>query len=89
MIYLINLPAHPHLSQLWTRIPKTGSWPKGRKAHGACCINYDKPNPLLLMVGGMDREEARMRDMWLLNVNQCRWTQVSHMCVEADHVTLT
>ena len=41
------------------------------------------------MVGGMDREEARMRDMWLLNVNQCRWTQVSHMCVEADHVTLT
>jgi serine/threonine protein kinase len=63
-------------SLLWTRIPKTGSWPKGRKAHGACCINYDKPNPLLLMVGGMDREEARMRDMWLLNVNQCRWTQL-------------
>ena len=62
--------------QQWKKIPKSGSWPLGRKRHAACCLNYGQQNPQVLMAGGVDENGTQLRDMWLLDVDAGKWTKV-------------
>ena len=48
--------------------------PVGR--HGACCLNYGEDHPKLLISGGMDEGFNVLEDMWILDVNSGKWTEV-------------
>ena len=50
--------------------------PVERAYHGACCLNYGKDNPKLLISGGLDNGNNVLRDMWILDVNSGKWTEV-------------
>ena len=52
------------------------SWPSARANHAACCLNYDKTHPKLLVHGGLDKERSVLGDMWMLDVNSGKWTEV-------------
>ncbi len=52
-------------------------WPVGRYAHAACCLNYGQDHPQLLVYGGLDRGHKTLGDMWTLNVDTVKWTEVS------------
>ena len=49
--------------------------PVGRAYHGACCLNYGKDNPKLLMSGGLNGDNV-LGDMWILDVNSGKRTEV-------------
>ena len=50
--------------------------PVGRDNHGACCLNYGEDNPKVLMYGGLDNGTNVLGDMWILDVNSGKWTEV-------------
>ena len=50
--------------------------PVGRQAHRACCLNYGEDNPKLLISGGEDEGYNVLGDMWILDVNSGKWTEV-------------
>ena len=50
--------------------------PVGRRDHGACCLNYGEDNPKVLMSGGLDNGVNVLGDMWILDVNSGKWTEV-------------
>ena len=50
--------------------------PVGRSDHGACCLNYCEDNPKLLISGGLDEGNNVLGDMWILDVNSGKWTEV-------------
>ena len=52
-------------------------WPIGRFSHAACCLNYDEDHPKLLVSGGVSDELEVLEDMWLLDVDSGKWTEVS------------
>ncbi len=52
-------------------------WPVGRSSHAACCLNYDGNHPQLLVYGGVDDKKSVLRDMWILDVDSVKWTEVS------------
>ena len=51
-------------------------WPLGRFSHAACCLNYGEANPKLLIFGGVNQELEVLGDMWILDVNTGKWTEV-------------
>ena len=51
-------------------------WPVGRSSHAACCLNYGQDHPQLLVYGGVDNDVKALRDMWILNVDIGKWTEV-------------
>ncbi len=51
--------------------------PVGRAAHAACCLNYGEDHPQLLVHGGQDNNESVLGDMWVLDVDTGKWTEVS------------
>ncbi len=52
-------------------------WPLGRSDHAACCLNYGRDHPQLLVYGGLDNKNSVLRDMWVLDVDSGKWTEVS------------
>ena len=50
-------------------------WPVGRSHHAACCLNYGEDHPQLLVHGGVDSNSV-LGDMWTLDVNTGKWTEV-------------
>ena len=51
-------------------------WPLGRFGHAACCLNYGEAHPKLLVSGGVNQELEVMGDIWILDVDSGKWTQV-------------
>ena len=49
--------------------------PVERYYHGACCLNYGEDNPKLLISGGL-KDTNVLGDMWILDVNSGKWTEV-------------
>ncbi len=54
-------------------------WPVGRSSHAACCLNYGQDHPQLLMYGGLDNDNKTLDDMWILNADTGKWTEVRMM----------
>ena len=50
--------------------------PVERRYHGACCLNYGEDHPKVLIHGGLDIDLNVLGDMWILDVNSCKWTEV-------------
>ena len=50
--------------------------PVERQNHGACCLNYGEDHPKLLISGGLNEYGDVLRDMWILDVNSGKWTEV-------------
>ena len=50
--------------------------PPKRAYHAACCLNYGEDHPKLLVSGGVDEDDDVLGDMWILDVNSGRWTEV-------------
>ncbi len=51
-------------------------WPAERSSQATCCINYGEDHPQLLVHGGLDDNVSVLRDMWILDVNTGKWTEV-------------
>ena len=57
--------------------PVTGeAWPAGRFSHAACCLNYGEDHPKVLLSGGIGKDLQVLGDMWMLDVESCKWTEV-------------
>ncbi len=52
-------------------------WPVGRAFHAACCLNYCGDHLQLLVYGGLDDKKSALKDMWVLDVDSVKWTEVS------------
>ncbi len=52
-------------------------WPVRRSGHAACCLNYGGDHPQLLVYGGVDDKKSVLRNMWVLDVDNVKWTEVS------------
>ena len=50
--------------------------PVERWYQGACCLNYGKDNPKVLISGGLGKDNNVLGDMWILDVNSGKWTEV-------------
>ena len=50
--------------------------PVGRSTHAACCFNQYEEHPKLLISGGVDEDKKMLGDMWILDVDHCKWTEV-------------
>ena len=48
----------------------------GRATHAACCFNQCEEYPKLLFSGGVDKDKKMLGDMWILDVDHCKWTGV-------------
>ena len=51
-------------------------WPVGRAFHAACCLNYGDNYPKLIVYGGLGAGIKVLGDMWLLDVESGKWTEV-------------
>ena len=49
----------------------------GRSVHAACCLNYGQDHPQLLVYGGLGNSLNALKDMWILDVDTGKWTEVS------------
>ncbi len=51
-------------------------WPVGRDDHAACCLNYGEDHPQLLVYGGRGNGNKTLGDMWILDVDTGKCTEV-------------
>ena len=51
-------------------------WPVGRASHAACCLNYSEDHPKLMVYGGLDADLKVLGDLWLLDIDTGKWTEV-------------
>ena len=51
-------------------------WPEARAGHSACCLNYGEDHPLFLVSGGLDKDRKVLGNMWILDVDSGKWTEV-------------
>ena len=51
-------------------------WPEARAGHAACCLNYHGDDPVVLVSGGLSKNNIVLRDLWILNVDHGKWTEV-------------
>ena len=51
-------------------------WPEARSNHSACALNYGEDCPTLLVSGGLDKDRKVLGDMWILDVDSGKWTEV-------------
>lgn len=49
----------------------------GRADHSACCLNYGEEHPQLLIFGGLDSTSETLRDMWILDIDAGKWTEMT------------
>ncbi len=52
-------------------------WPVERLGHAACCLNYGQDHPQLMVYGGVGNGIKPLGDMWILDVDTGKWTEVS------------
>ncbi len=52
-------------------------WPVRRIFHAACCLGYGEDHPQLLVHGGQDTNKSMLGDMWVLDIDTGKWTEVS------------
>ena len=51
----------------------------GRWYHGECCLNYGEDHPKVLIYGGLGEDSIVLGDMWILDVNSGKWTEVREL----------
>ena len=51
-------------------------WPEAREGHSACVLNYGEDPPTLLVSGGLGNGDKVLGDMWILDVDSDKWTEV-------------
>ena len=51
-------------------------WPEGRDEHGACCLNTGEDHSMVLVSGGVGKGGKVLGDMWILDVDSGKWTEV-------------
>ncbi len=51
-------------------------WPVERSDHAACCLNYGDDHSQMLVYGGVDNDLKVLGDMWILDVDTGKWTEV-------------
>ena len=52
-------------------------WPEARYSHAACCLNSGEDHPMVLVSGGQGKKDNKiLGDMWTLDVDNGKWTQV-------------
>ena len=51
-------------------------WPEERAGHAACCLNYNRNNPIVLVSGGLSMTNRVLRDLWILDVDYGKWKEV-------------
>ncbi len=51
-------------------------WPVCRRYHAACCLNYGQDHPQLLVYGGVGEGAKTLRDMWILDTDTSKFTEV-------------
>ncbi len=54
-------------------------WPVERSDHAACCLNYGDNHSQVLVYGGVDNDLKVLGDMWTLDVDTGKWTEVMLM----------
>ncbi|XP_064393619.1 uncharacterized protein LOC135341072 isoform X2 [Halichondria panicea] len=52
-------------------------WPVERLGHAACCLNYGQDHPQLMVYGGVGNGIKPLGDMWILDVDTGKWTEVT------------
>ncbi len=57
-------------------------WPVGRALHAACCLNYGQDHPQLLVYGGRDNDKKTLGDMWILDIDTDKWTEVEFQPID-------
>ena len=77
--------------QHWSKLDTTsGPSPPTRFRHAACCIAgplTGQEHPLLLVGGGFDG--GVLRDMWVLDIDRCVWSEVSDLTAQCEVCTCT
>ena len=66
--------------QHWTKLDIPGAKPPARNNHAACCIAgplTGQQHPLLMVVAGNGVSNV-FDDVWLLDVDNMVWNEVSH-----------
>ena len=51
-------------------------WPEARAVHSACTLNYGEEHSTVLVSGGVGKGNKVLRDMWILDVDSFKWTEV-------------
>ena len=51
-------------------------WPEARSDHSTCVLNYGEGPPIVLVSGGMGKGLKVLGDMWILDVDSGKWTEV-------------
>ena len=51
-------------------------WPEGRSDHSARCLNTGEDHPVVLVSGGLGIGNKILGDMWILDVDCGKWTEV-------------
>ena len=51
-------------------------WPEARLGHSACTFNYGEEHPTVLVSGGLSKGLKVLGDMWVLDVDSGKWTEV-------------
>ena len=51
-------------------------WPEARAVHSACPLNYGEEHSTVLVSGGVDKGDDVLGDMWILDVDSGKWTEV-------------
>lgn len=55
---------------------KGDNWPCGRDAHSACCLGFKTSHPQLLVVGGIDKFDKTLGDVWIFDLSSEKWREV-------------
>jgi len=66
--------------QHWTKLKCTGGKPPARTYHATCCIAgtpTGQQHPLLMVIGGWGDGLKVFSDVWLLDMNNGVWSEVS------------
>ena len=56
-------------------------WPEGRDNHAACCLNCGEAHPVVLVYGGLGTDYSVRGDMWILDVDTGKWSEVKMLQV--------
>ena len=63
-------------------------WPEARNSHSACCLNTGEDHPMVLVSGGVNKDVKILGDMWILDVDSGKWTEV-RMLVYSNYISFS
>ena len=70
--------------QHWTKLKVSGTKPRARYYHAACCIAgplTGQEHSLLMVVGGTANTLLGFTDVWLLDVDKGVWNEVGMLTI--------